>query len=116
MPGGKPAGGAGMDGIACIAGKFVGPRPGGTFCGRIGMGCEIGIALCGPIPGGSPAGMAGKPGGLADESSPAFLSRTKVPLCGKTSVTCPELRSTRLKALGQLVSVISTRRQLVPTV
>lgn len=88
-------------------GRFVGPMTGG---GDGGPGGKPGAAGTGWANDGNPAGPGCAGGGVAD------ASRTKLRLCGNTSVSASECRSRMLTGCGRLGSVISTRTALVPTV
>jgi hypothetical protein len=106
----------GMFGMAGIPGRFVGPIPDGKPAGGAGIAGNPGVAAaCGPMPGGKPPG--GIPGmGGAAAFAPGLFSRTKLRLCGKSSVTAPVSRSTRFRACGQSVSPHSIRSVFVPAV
>ena len=101
-----------------------GPTPAGSPGGGAGIGGKAGIWApagtlaagpdCGPMPAGR--GMGGMPGGSGAAFELAGLSRTKLRLCGKTSVSAPEDSSTRSTGWGRLVAVTSMRSWLVPTV
>src|ERR1039457_7157465 len=71
------------------------------------------------MPGGKPPGDIGiprGPGAVAVATSVADFTCTKLRLFGKSSVSAAELRSRMSTGLGQLVAVISTRTEIVPTV
>src|ERR1039458_3276888 len=106
----------GMAGVAC----GCGPTPGGNagMLGMVGIGGAAG-AGCGPLPGGKPPGgigIPGIPGAPPVAASVSGFKCTKLRLFGKSKVSVPELMSRMSTGLGQLVAVISTRNEVVPTV
>ncbi len=106
----------GMTGAVCVCG----PTPGGGagILGMVGIGGATGVD-CGPMPGGNPPGgngIPGIPGAPTLEASVADFRCTKLRLFGKSSVSVPELMSRMSTGFGQLVAVISTRNEVVPTV
>ena len=119
-------GGAGMagrpGGVAGAPGRLVGPMlDGGDDIpeGPDSPDAPGIVPACGPIPGGSPAGgmgMPGKPGIPAGPVSAAGFSRTKLWLCGNTSVSAPDCLSMMSIGFGQVVAVTSIRRCSGPTV